>query len=207
MKFYYSPGACPLAPHVVLEEAGAPYEPVRVTLAKGEHLTEDYARINPRQRVPALQLDDGQVLTECHAIMAYIADTHPEKGLLPTDPLGRARAHEWMNWLSSTVHITFATYFRPERFLGDGQEKEPMQKAAVTRYDALMREIDGRLPREGFALGAYSTVDPYLMVFLRWSARMDLSPADYPTYYALVQRVQERPATQRALEIQGLPAI
>lgn len=207
MRFFYSPAACPLAPHIVLEEVGTPYEPVLVTLAKGEHLKPEYAAINPRQRVPALQLDDGQVLTEAHAIMCYLADTHPEAHLLPTDPLGRARAHEWMNWLSSTVHITFATFFRTERFLGEGQDPAPAKAAARERYDGLMREIDGRLPAEGFALGAYSVVDPYLMLFLRWAARMEHDPKAYPTYYALARRVQERPAAQRALKIQGLEEI
>lgn len=207
MRFFYSPGACPLAPHVVLEETGAAYEPVCVTLAKGEQFTEAFAAINPRQRVPALQLDDGQVLTECHAIMSYLADAYPEKRLLPTGALPRARAHEWMNWLSSTVHVTFATFFRSERYLGEGQDPAPMKAAARQRYDALMREIDGKLPADGFVLGDYSVVDPYLMLFLRWAVRMDHDPAAYPNYLAHARRVQDRPATQRALEIQGLEGL
>lgn len=207
MRLYYSPGSCSLAPHIVIEETGADYEPVRVVLAKGEHMTDGFAAINPRRRVPALQLPDGQVLTETHAIMAYLADTHPKAGLLSADPLGRARAHEWMNWLSSTVHVTFATFFRPERFLGEGQDKEPMQKAAVERYDALMREIDSRLPKEGFSLGAFSVADAHLLVFLRWAGRMGLDPADYPSYLALVRRVQERPGAARALNIHDLPPL
>ncbi|WP_404381549.1 glutathione S-transferase family protein [Caenispirillum salinarum] len=207
MRLYYSPGSCALAPHIVIEETGAAYEPVRITLAKGEHMTDAFGAINPRRRVPVLELDDGQVLTETHAIMCYLADAHPEARLIPTDPLGRARAHEWMNWLASTVHVTFATFFRPERFLGEGQAKEPMQAAARQRYDTLMREIDGRLPEKGFALGDFSVVDAHLTVFLRWAARMDHDPAAYPAYLALVRRVQDRPAAARALEIQELPPL
>lgn len=130
MRLYYSPGSCSLAPHIVIEETGATYESVQIALAKGEHMAESFGVINPRRKVPVLELDNGQTLTEAHAIMAYLADTHPDAKLIPSDPLGRARAHEWMSWLASTVHVTFATFFRPERFLGEGQEKEPMQAAA-----------------------------------------------------------------------------
>lgn len=204
MRLYYSPGSCSLAPHIVIEETGATYESVQIALAKGEHMAESFGVINPRRKVPVLELDNGQTLTEAHAIMAYLADTHPDAKLIPSDPLGRARAHEWMSWLASTVHVTFATFFRPERFLGEGQEKEPMQAAARGRYDALMREIDGLLPKDGFALGDFSVVDAHLTVFLRWATRMQHDPAAYPTYLALVRRVQERPGAARALKIHNL---
>lgn len=204
MRLYYSPGSCSLAPHIVIEETGATYESVQIALAKGEHMAESFGVINPRRKVPVLELDNGQTLTEAHAIMAYLADTHPDAKLIPSDPLGRARAHEWMSWLASTVHVTFATFFRPERFLGEGQEKEPMQAAARSRYDALMREIDGLLPKDGFALGDFSVVDAHLTVFLRWATRMQHDPAAYPTYLALVRRVQERPGAARALKIHNL---
>ncbi len=208
LRFFYSPAACSLAPHIVLEETGAAYEPVRVTLAEGQQYSDDYRRINPRCKVPALQLGDGQVLTETHAIMAYLADTHPDKGLIPTDPLGRARAHEWMNHLAGGVHPHFTRFFRPERFVTEGADPAPVREAGLAAFRSALGEVEGRLPEDGFALGAYSVVDAHLTVFLRWGGRagFDLE-TEFPRYLALVRRVQQRPATQRALAMEDLPLL
>ena len=122
-KLFYSPGACSMAPHVVLEELGLPFEAVRVVIADGANRTPDYLGINPRGRVPALQITDGagtRVLTEALAIMVYLAQRHPEPALLPTDPEAFACTLEWMSWLGSTLHQTgIRTVLRPERFTAD----------------------------------------------------------------------------------------
>lgn len=208
LRYFYSPASCSLAPHIVIEETGAAYEPVRVNLAEGEQYGEAFRALNPRSKVPALQLDDGQVLTETHAIMAYLADTHPEKRLIPTDPLGRARAHEWMNHCAAGVHPHFTRFFRPERFVTEGTDAQPVKEAALAAYHAALKEVDGRLPAEGFALGDYSVADAHLYVFLRWGGRAGFDvEKDFPRYLGLARRVQERPATQRALEIHGLPPL
>src|SRR5574338_532293 len=115
MKLYYAAGACSLAPHIVLREAGAPFSLVRVDLRA--HRTEDdqdYTAINPKGYVPALELDDGQLLTEVPAIVQYIADQHPAAGLAPSPgTLERARLQEWLTFIGTEVHKSFGVLFNP----------------------------------------------------------------------------------------------
>src|SRR4051794_9328953 len=98
-KLYYSPGAVSLATHIALEEAALPYSLTKVALRQAEHLTEAYRRIHPLQRVPALELESGEILTETPALLWYIAERAPHAELMPSDLLGRARATEWMSLL------------------------------------------------------------------------------------------------------------
>jgi len=116
LRLFYSPGACSLVPHIALEEAGADFEPVRVTLAQGEHLKREYLAINPHARVPALAAGGG-VVTENIAILNYIADLFGAEGSVPrSDPLKAARCNELLGWFASSVHIAFAQVWRAERF-------------------------------------------------------------------------------------------
>lgn len=103
IRFWYAPGGCSLAPHILLHEVGAPLEAVETSLAKGAHLTDEFARINPKKRVPVLSLD-GEVITEIPAIATAISDLFPEQFLMGRTSLGHARVYEWMNWLSGTLH-------------------------------------------------------------------------------------------------------
>jgi glutathione S-transferase len=118
LKLYYSPGACSLAPHVALEEVGVDYEPVKVALAKGEQRTPEYLALNPKGRVPVLA-EDGWVLTENAAILPYIAQRFPDAALWPADPREAARCAEWIGWIASTVHVSYAHVRRPERYATD----------------------------------------------------------------------------------------
>ena len=115
MILYYSRGACSWAPHIVLEELGKPFEVRRVDATKGENRTPEYLKLHPRAHVPVL-VDGDFVLTEAAAILVHLADTHPEKKLIP--PPGtraRARVHEWCGFLASAVHPAFRNTLRPER--------------------------------------------------------------------------------------------
>ena len=128
-KLYYSPRACSLAPHIVLEELGIPYELKQVNFSAGEQLTPEYLKINPRARVPALETE-GEVLTEVGAILTYLADRHPEHGLVPEPgTLLRGRCHEWLSFLGSSVHIGYAQLWRPERFTDDAAAKKTVTAA------------------------------------------------------------------------------
>src|SRR3984885_9875509 len=113
MKLYYSPGACSLSPHIVATEAGIPVELEKVNLA--EHKTEsgqDYMKINPKGYVPALGLDDGQVLTEGPAIVQYLADQKPEAGLAPANgTFERVRLQEWLNFITAELHKKYSPLF------------------------------------------------------------------------------------------------
>ena len=121
MRLYYSPGACSLASHIVLEETGLPFEAVRTPVFEGAHRTPEFRALNPRGFVPALE-EDGRVLTENAAIMLYLAHRRPEAGLLPEEPEPLGRCLEWLSWQASTAHIAFAQHWRPERF-ADGEEE------------------------------------------------------------------------------------
>ena len=114
LKLFFSPRACSLACHIALEESGLPFTAQAVKIREGQHKTGEYLRVNPWGKIPAM-LIDGEVLTEAHAILSYIGDLAPaDKNLIPRDdPLLRAHAHEWMNFLSGSVHIAFRPLFRP----------------------------------------------------------------------------------------------
>jgi glutathione S-transferase len=114
MKLYYAPGACSLAPHIALEEVGAPFELSRVDFGTNQQTSAEYLRINPKARVPAL-VDGDWVLTEAPAILRYIAARHPAAGLWPWEPREEARCAEWLNWLSSTIQIAFGHVRRADR--------------------------------------------------------------------------------------------
>ncbi len=120
LTLFFSPRACSLACHIALEESGLPCTALVVKIREGPPRAEEYLRVNPWGKIPAM-LVDGEVLTEAHAILSYIGDLTPvDKVLMPRDdPVVRAHAHEWMNFLSGTVHIAFRPLFRPKYMIGD----------------------------------------------------------------------------------------
>src|SRR5262249_48057551 len=118
IKLYYAPGACSLAPHILLEEVGARFELFHVDLSTNQQNSAEYLRVNAKGRVPALS-DGDWILTEAPAILRYIAARHPSAGLWPWDPREEARCVEWLNWLSSTIHVAFAHIRRAHRYAAD----------------------------------------------------------------------------------------
>lgn len=205
LTIFSSPRACSLACHIALEESGLRYRLHKVRIRKGEHQDGNYLAINPWGKIPALRIDD-EVLTEAHAILSYIGDTASEP-LLPGDPLARARAHEWMNFLSSTVHIAFRPLFKPQYMIGDESLYPDLQRVGIPRLRDTLLEVDRRLAGRRWALGdGFSVVDPYLLVFWIWSQRDDVigHVADMPNWQAHAQRVFDRPATWRCLEREGV---
>jgi glutathione S-transferase len=145
LTLYYSPGACSLASHVALEEAGAPYEAKVISTAKGEQKTPEYLAINPRGKVPALRADND-VVTENVAILSYVARAFPDAKLLPHDPLEEARCLSTMAWLSNTVHPGFTRVFRPERFAAEPSAHEAVKSSGRDAFWASLQEIDGLSP-------------------------------------------------------------
>ena len=202
LKLFYAPGACSLAPHIVLEEIGAPFELERVNLREGAQRSPAFLSVNPKGRVPALATDRG-VLTENPAILAYLAQNFPHAGLAPLDdPFGFARMQAFNGFLSSTVHVAFAHAFRPERYAdGDAAAQAMRAKApqALAAAFALVEETfgDGR----PFVLGdQYSVADSYLSVFSRWLESRGLGRlADFPKTAAHLELVSGRPAVAKAL--------
>lgn len=168
MKLYYLPGACSLADHIVLEWIGAPYEAQRVP--REGLRSEDYLRINPAGVVPALQEDDGWVLTENAAILNYLADKYPQAGLGGDgSPRSRAEVNRWLAYLNSDVHPTFRPVFRPERFI-DGEEAQAQaRQIAVARLRAYFERLDAQLEGREWLTGTRSYADPYLFVVINWA--------------------------------------
>ena len=201
LTLYYSPGACSLASHQTLEEAGAQYEPKPVMLAKGEHMTDDYKKINPRQKVPALKLDDGSGLTENVAILHYVAKKHPQANLLPKDETEPFRCLAQCAWFSNTAQPPFGRVFRPERFSAEESAKEGIRESGRKAFMAALQEVDGMLAGKEWLMGAQFTVcDPYALVFYWWGTRLELPVKDLKNYTAWKDRMLKRPAVRKVLE-------
>lgn len=197
LTLYYSPGACSLAAHIVLEEAGEPYELKRVDFSKSEQRTEAYLKISPLGRVPALHLDDGTPLTENTAILPYLGKRF---GLWPSDAATEAKALSIIGFFASSVHPAYAHSRRPERYASDPAVFPNIQEVGRKTFEGYLRQIDSMLSGREFLLDRYSVVDPYALVFYSWGFRNDLPMGELKHYTALRDRLMQRPAVQRAVE-------
>jgi glutathione S-transferase len=207
LTLFYSPRACSLACHIALEESGLPFATKEVRIRENKHKDVSYRQINRWGKIPALMVGD-QVLTEAHAILSYIGDRAAHDLLLPAaGTLARARAHEWMNFLSSTVHIAFRPLLRTAVLAGQNGPIEAVRRAGIPLLRETLSEVDRRLAGCSWALGEkYSVCDPYLLVFWIWSQRDDVIELveEMPNWRRLANRILVRPATQRALAREGL---
>lgn len=201
MKLYYKPGACSLASHIALHEMGHALEIEAVdTVAGRTESGADYRAINPKGYVPALELDDGAVLTEGPAILQYIADSIPEAGLAPAaGTLDRARMHEQLNWTGTELHKAFGPLFR------DGTSeigKEGARLAVAGKFD----HIEGQLEdgREWLVSGQFSVADAYLFVVSNWANFTGIDIARWPHLAVFVTRAASRPSAQAAMRAEGL---
>lgn len=202
---YTSPRACSTACHIALEESGLDYSVEIVKIREGRHQEPAYLAVNPWGKIPALRVDD-ETLTEAHAILSLIGDAS-DLDLLPDEPLARARAHEWMNFLSATVHIAFRPLFRPQFLLADKSLHAKLLELGIPTLRKTLLEVDRRLDGRRWALGdSFSIVDPYLLVFWIWSQRDDVRPhvADMPNWRVHADRMFARPATWRCLNREGV---
>jgi glutathione S-transferase len=200
MKLYVSPGACSLAPHIALIAAGLPFTVERVsmknkTLASGG----DYRAINDKGAVPALQLEDGKVLTEAAVLLQYIADQAPGAKLAPPQgEFARYQMMEWLNYIATELHKRFTPIFTP------GSTEEGRAAA----WTGLARPLDylaGKLEGGQFLMGGeFSIADAYLFTVLNWVGFAKFSLADWPALQAYQARVAALPAVQQALRAEGL---
>ena len=205
MILYYSPGACSLVAHVALEEAGAEFTPLRVTLAEGEHRRPEYLEINPHARVPALAVE-GHVITENIAIINYIGHKWRAEGSVPLDdPIAAAKCNRFLSWFASSVHIAFAQVWRAERFTSDTAVHPAIQQGG---HDALGRyfgEIETQVGDGWLVADQFTAADSYLATFFRWGRRIEFDMTVFPRWAALVSRIAERPAFGKTIEREGLP--
>ena len=197
MKLYFAPGACSMAPHIVLEESGEKYEPRRMDLGKGEQRSEEYLKINPQGRVPALGLGNGEALSENTAILPYLGKRF---GLWPSDPIAEAKALSRIGFFAATVHVAHAHVGRPERYASDPALYPNIQEMGRKTFHGYLKQIDGMLANRQWFFDKYSVVDPYAFIFYVWGLRRELPVAELKNYTAFKDRMLERPAVRRVLE-------
>jgi glutathione S-transferase len=199
MKLYFSPGACSLATHIALFEAGLPFSTERVDLKTKQTASgADFRAINPKGYVPALELDGGVVLTEGPALLQYVADQAQPGQLAPAGgTVQRYQLIGWLSYISSEVHKNFGALFNPAA----SEDAKGAAKAALAqRFGFLERSLEGR----EFLMDQYSVADGFLFTVLGWCAHVKVSLADWPALQAYIARVGARPAVQQALRAEGL---
>ncbi|MFP2960079.1 glutathione transferase GstA [Myxococcus sp. 1LA] len=200
MKLFYSPGACSLSPHIILREGGFSFTTEKVDIrAKKTAAGEDFLAINAKGYVPALQFDDGSLLTEGPAIVQYLADQVPDKKLAPANgTLERYRLQEMLNFISTEIHKGFSPLFNP----AFPEEGKRLTKERLTQRLGVLEAV---VAKQAFLLGEQFTVaDAYLFTTLNWTGhtKVDLEP--FPALRAYHARVADRPSVQEALKAEGL---
>ena len=200
MKLYFSPGACSLAAHIALREAGLKIDLEKVDLvAKKTERGADYWSINPKGYVPALQLDDGEVLTEVSAILQYVADQKPAAHLLPpAGTIERARAVEWIGFIATELHKGFAPLFHPT-----GEPRAHAIESISARLDYVNRQLGDGPWLTGQTL---TIADLYLFVILGWARLFHLDLDRWPALRDHRERLAQRSAVKAALADEGLRA-
>jgi glutathione S-transferase len=201
LKLYYTPGACSLSPHIALREAGLAFDLVKVDLAaKKLDGGADYLAINTKGYVPALGLDDGQVLTEGAVIVQYVADQKPESRLAPkAGTLARVRLQEWLHFIATELHKGFGPINNPK-------SNPELKQFFRQRLDARFQILASALEKREFLLeDGFSVADGYAFYTLRSLRRLDAAALEQSTvlkpYY---DRIAARPAVRAALEAEGL---
>ena len=193
MKLFYVPGVCSLSPHIALREAGLKFELDQVDRkTKISNAGVDYLALNPKGYVPALQLDDGNVLTEGAAMVQYIADLAPEKKLAPASgTLERYRLNEWLIYIATEIHKGFSPLFS-----ATDETRPPLLARQAGKFEFLNSKLAGKQ----YLMGDQFTVaDGYLYTVLTWTPRVGMDLAKWPNLKAFFDRVGARPAVQAAL--------
>jgi glutathione S-transferase len=208
-QLHYYPSTASMAPHVLLEEIGAPFQLVLVDRTQGVHKTQQYLKLNPNGLIPVLTEGD-LVLYESAAICLYLCDSHPEAALAP--PLGSAeRAHfyKWLMWLTNTLQATLSICFYPERWMNAGNPAgaAELRTHAEARVRVLLDQLDMELARHQgpWLLGSdYTAVDAYAMMLCRWTRNFGKPARSRPQLGAYLQRVLARPAVVRTFNSESL---
>lgn len=200
MKLFYAPGACSVSPHIALCEAGIPHQIEKVDLkAKKTESGADYMAINPKGYIPALQLDNGEMLVEGAVIVQYIADQKPDSGLAPkAGTMERYRLQEWLTFISSELHKTFSPLF-------NAAMPDEGKKIFRDRLALRFAYVDKQLTGKNYLMGSNFTVaDGYLYNMIRWARRVELDLSACPNVTAFEARMEARPKVIEALKSEGL---
>jgi len=200
MKLFFSPAACSLSPHIVLRESGLPFELVRIDMvARKTADGADYLQLNPKGQVPALQLDDGQIITEGPVIVQYVADRAPEKKLVPAaGSIERYRVQEWLNFTCSEIHKNFGLIFKFAAI-------EDMKPALIGLINERIRYVEQQLEGKDFLVGnTFTVADAYMFTALSWCKFLQIDLSSLPSITAYNARIAARPAVIAAMQAEGL---
>ena len=200
MKLYYSPGACSMAPHIIAREAGYQFDLEKVDIpSKKTAGGEDFWRINPKGYVPALKLDNGQVLTEVGVIIQYLADQKPESGLAPkAGTMERYHLMEAVNFAATEIHKQIGALFNPKM---TPEMKEVQLGVIERRFNALEKALEGKQ----YVMGEkFSVADAYLFTVLNWTGMHKIDLGKWPNIKGFMARVAARPKVQETLKAEGL---
>ncbi|MBL8459850.1 MAG: glutathione transferase GstA [Zoogloea sp.] len=200
MKLYFSPGACSLSPHIVLREGGFDFSLEKVNLRTRQTASGvDYTTINPKGYVPALDLGNGELLTEGPAIVQYLADQVPERRLAPPcGTLERARVQEWLTFIGTELHKSYSPLFNPA---ATDDSKEAARTNLARRLPVAAQALESR----PFLTGdTFTVADAYLFTVLTWSRLVNVDLSPWPSLGAYLERVGARASVQAAMEAEGL---
>lgn len=203
MKLFFSPGACSLASHIVLREAGVPFTLEKVDT--GSHTTEkgtDYYTINAKGCVPVLELKDGERLTEGPIISQFVADSASNTDLMPAaGTIDRYRVMEWQNYVTSELHKSFSPLFGNPGV--DSEAKTHFAAALQKKLKWVSSQLEGKKYLTG---DKFTAADAYLFVVASWSKYVNLDISEHVNLTAFLKRVSERPAVKQAMQAEGLTA-
>ena len=197
---YWSPGSASMAPHVLLEELGVPYELRRVDLKKPRE--QSYLKLQPWGRVPTLIADRAPIY-ESAAICMHLADRHAERGLAPAPATAeRGLYYQWLLFLADTLQPTFRRVYRPSSFIDDPEQQEGIKQQGLRDVAEIWARLDGLLGEKTYLAGdRFTAADIYFHMLYTWDADMEALGRRHPNLAALFQRIHARPAVARIAEL------
>jgi glutathione S-transferase len=203
IKLFYAPGTCALAPHIVLEWIGEPYE-----LQKVKPSDPEYLQINPLGQVPAMIDGDSGVMNQADALLKYLAHKYPNAKLGDNGTLQDAyELDRWLAFLTGDVHPAFFPFFASQRYTTDSSEttRQSVKEASYRLIDRVYQHLDKHLEGKDHLVGDRRTIaDPYAFAMTRWGNNLPKPLSDYPNLYRFYQHLREDAAVQRAMEQQGI---
>lgn len=199
MKLYFSPGACSLAPHIVIKELGLNAELIKVDLRTKQFMGGDFLQVNPKGQVPILEVKPGFSLTECGALIQFLSDQSPQKNLMPdVGTEDRYKCLEWINYLATEIHKGFGPLWNPA---SNEETKTMARQNLMKRFEYLNTKI---LPNSYLMGGQYTVADAYLFTLLGWTKLVKMDLSEFTNLQSYVGRIAQRPAVQSALKAEGL---
>lgn len=199
LQLYYSPGACSMAAHVVLNELGLPFEPKKVDLGAGEQQTPEFLAINPRGQVPVL-VADGQVIREGAAIILYLMDEY-NSSLIPRSGRPRATALEWLMFGNATLHPAYSRISFILKNVTDPAQQDALFRIALEKVNSLWAGVDAHLAKNRFTCGMSCTAaDILLAVMANWGGKYPQPVTLGTNVKRMLREVIARPSYQKALK-------